>query len=175
MGGDSFYSGTDRRHNFHIVTQQKINDNLDISLSWTFQTGRRGNLPTSSYLSGIEGEHTAFGDWIATSDPNYASNILDCLGGFAPIETYRYRNGIKLPSIHRLDISINYHISHYIKSLKTESIINLSVYNVYNRMNVNNLYWGFKYDKNGKNEEKTILKGVCLLPIMPSISYTLKF
>ncbi len=174
-GGDSFYSGTDRRHNFHIVTKQKINDNLDVSLSWTFQTGRRGNLPTSTYLSGIEGEHSAYGDWIATSDPNYASNILDCLGGFAPIESYRYRNGIKLPPIHRLDISMNYHILHYIKSLKTESIINLSVYNVYNRMNVNNLYWGFKYDKNGKNEKETILKGVCLLPIMPSISYTLKF
>lgn len=174
-GGDSFYSGTDRRHNFHIVTKQKINENLDISLAWTFQSGRRGNLNTSSYLSGIEGEHSAYVDWIASSGPNYASNILDCLGGFAPVESYRYRNGIKLPPIHRLDISINYHILHYIKSLKTESIINLSVYNVYNRMNVNNLYWGFKYNKNGKNEKETILKGVCLLPIMPSISYTLKF
>ena len=174
-GGKSFYSGTDRRHNFHIVASRKINDKLDISLAWTYQTGRRGNLTTTSYLSGIEGERSEYGDWIASSDPEYASKILDCLGGFAPVESYRVRNGIKLPPIHRLDISINYHIQHYIRLLRAESIINLSVYNVYNRMNVNNLYWGYKNDENVKNEEEIILKGICLLPVMPSINYTLKF
>ena len=58
--------------------------------------------------------------------------------------------------------------------MKVESIINFSVYNVYNRLNVNNLYWGFKSFKNSAKED-TVIKGICLLPIMPSISYTLKF
>ena len=96
------------------------------------------------------------------------------MGGFAPVESYKYRNGIQLPPTHRLDVSCNYHIRHYIKYMKVESIINFSVYNVYNRLNVNNLYWGFKSFKNSAKED-TVIKGICLLPIMPSISYTLKF
>lgn len=175
-GGKSYYSGTDRRHNFNIVAKHKINDAWDISLSWTFQTGRRGNINTTSYLSGVEGESSAFNGYWGFFDGDYANNIWGQLGGFAHIESYRYRNGTKLPSIHRLDLSVNYHIPHYIKSLKVESVINFSIYNVYNRMNVNNLYWGFESYKNGsKTEERIVLKGVCLLPIMPSISYTLKF
>ncbi|MBR5183599.1 MAG: TonB-dependent receptor, partial [Bacteroidales bacterium] len=54
-GGKSFYSGTDRRHNFNIVANHKFSNRFDISLSWTFQSGRRGNITTTSYISGIEG------------------------------------------------------------------------------------------------------------------------
>ena len=174
-GGKSFYSGTDRRHNFNIVANHKFSNRFDISLSWTFQSGRRGNITTTSYISGIEGESSGayygfFGLW----DNHYANNIPDNLGGFAPVESYKYRNGIQLPPTHRLDVSCNYHIRHYIKYMEVESIINFSVYNVYNRLNVNNLYWGFKSFKNSAKED-TVIKGICLLPIMPSISYTLKF
>ena len=172
-GGRTFYAGTDRRHNFNIVATRKISNNFDISIAWTFQTGRRGNINTTAYISGIEGEDSAYsGDGLWNND--YANLQLDKLGGFAPVESYRYRNGIKLPSVHRLDLSFNYYISHFIKNKKVESKINFSIYNVYNRLNVNSLYWGFiSYEKNAK--EDATLKGVCLLPIMPSLSYTIKF
>ena len=174
-GGKSFYSGTDRRHNFNIVANHKFSNRFDISLSWTFQSGRRGNITTTSYISGIEGESSgAYNGYWGFWDDDYANNIPDNLGGFAPVESYKYRNGIQLPPTHRLDVSCNYHIRHYIKYMKVESIINFSVYNVYNRLNVNNLYWGFKSSINSVKED-TVIKGICLLPIMPSISYTLKF
>ena len=44
-------------------------------------------------------------------------------------------------------------------------------FNVYNRQNISNIYWGYDSHKLGA---KKVLKGVCLLPILPSISYTLK-
>lgn len=47
-------------------------------------------------------------------------------------------------------------------------MLNFSIYNLYNRQNVSNVYIG--YDNN-----RTVLKGICMLPFMPSLSYTLKF
>ncbi len=177
-GGRSFYSGTDRRHNFNIVVMHKINDRFDVSLSWTFQSGRRGNIPTDSFIAGIEGEKTTYHipQFSGASEIiNYGSGVLDgVIGGFAPLESYKGRNCSKLPSSHRLDLSANYRIPHIIMGGEVESIINLSVYNVYNRFNVNNVYWGYSSYENSP-EKDAVLKGVCLLPIMPSVSYTLKF
>lgn len=49
-----------------------------------------------------------------------------------------------------------------------ETSIGLSVYNIYNRKNVSNVYVG--YERN-----KIVLKGICPFPIMPSLIVTHKF
>ena len=81
--------------------------------------------------------------------------------------SYKERNGYQLPAIHRLDMGVTYTF----KMGKLENKVNLSVYNVYNRQNISNIFWGYDSHKLGA---KKVLKGVCLLPILPSISYTLK-
>ena len=48
------------------------------------------------------------------------------------------------------------------------SSIGISLYNIYNRMNVSNVYLGYKNDR-------YILKGICPFPFMPSIILTHKF
>lgn len=176
-GGRSFYSGTDRRHNLNIVAMHKFSDRFDISLAWTLQSGRRGNVPTDAFIVGLEAEATTYNisQFSENHNMQYGGILQDgVIGGFAPHESYKERNGSKLPVTHRLDVSANYHIPHKISDMKVESVFNISVYNLYNRFNVNNIYWGYSSFDNNPNED-AVLKGVCLLPIMPSISYTLKF
>ena len=176
-GGRSFYSGTDRRHNLNIVAMHKFSDRFDISLAWTLQSGRRGNVPTDAFIVGLETEATTYNisQFSENHNMQYGGILQDgVIGGFAPHESYKERNGSKLPVTHRLDVSANYHIPHKISDMKVESVFNISVYNLYNRFNVNNIYWGYSSFDNNPNED-AVLKGVCLLPIMPSISYTLKF
>ena len=84
------------------------------------------------------------------------------------MSTYKDRNNEILPSTHRLDVGVNYRLIHKLFRQEVEHVINLSIYNLYNRQNISTVYWG--YDNN-----KAVLKGVCLLPFMPSISYSLKF
>ena len=59
-----------------------------------------------------------------------------------------------------------------------ESIWNLSVYNVYNRMNPNFVFLGYDTRKNestGQYETVLVMDKYTILPIIPSISYTRKF
>ena len=178
-GGNTFYDGADRPHNFNMIINHKFSQKFDISLSWMFQSGRRGNLTTTTLLGGIQGESSDyyywFEHWNEDNKAAFANNILDkTLSGFAPLYSYGERNSIQLPSVHRLDISANYHIQHILAGQNVTSTINVSVNNLYNRKNISNLYWCY-YKTTETNIPLMALKGVCLLPIMPSLTYTLKF
>jgi hypothetical protein len=83
---------------------------------------------------------------------------------FVMVTSYKERNAYTLPATHHLDLGVNYHIRHG----KSESVLNLSVYNVYNRMNVSSVFVGFE-------NNRLVLKGICMFPVLPSLSYTLKF
>ena len=79
---------------------------------------------------------------------------------------YSRPNNIKMPPYHRLDIGMNFR-----KTTRrgNESIWNLSVYNVYCRMNP-----FFAFVTTGEDGK---FKGtsIGIIPIIPSISYTLRF
>lgn len=83
---------------------------------------------------------------------------------FSQFLTYRERNNYQLPDTHRLDIGLNWRIPHDVG----ESTLNFTIYNLYNRQNISNLFIGYE---NGT----TVLKGISLFPFMPSLSYTFKF
>lgn len=178
-GGREFYASNDRRHNLNIVLTQKVNVRnnafFEFTSSWTYQTGRRGTIPIAQIMGG----RFAYFDGIARfpgsagistfypyDETFYHPNkdkwhIYDAIRG--AIST-RDLNHYVLPAIHHLDLSVNFSVKHKLG----ESVIGLSVYNVYNRKNVNTAYVGF--DKN-----KIVLKCHCPFPIMPSLSYTHKF
>lgn len=67
--------------------------------------------------------------------------------------------------MHHLDVGITYSVNH---RRFGASEVNLSFYNLYNQQNINSVYIG-------KNENKYVLKGICMFPFMPSLTYTLKF
>jgi hypothetical protein len=80
-------------------------------------------------------------------------------------------NSFRLPAYHRLDVSLTRNIK---KTGRSEQNLNISVYNVYNRPNPYFMYFSVKGDLKQYKLNVT-LKSVSIFPIMPSISYEIKF
>jgi hypothetical protein len=175
-GGRQFYAAGDRRHNFNINITQRLSKNWDFSASWTFQSGRRANIATTVSTGGMlddfndfEPEYSeALRDRDYTQNPNYHYDAKEYHEGayiedIVRLNTYRNRNSYTLPAVHRLDISFTHHGNIGIG----EMICDVGIYNVYNRQNLSSVYWGY-------TNNRLVLKGVCLFPIMPSLTLTLK-
>lgn len=173
--GREYYAIGDRRHNFNISITQRLSKNWDFSAAWTYQTGRRATINTTTMTGGIFDEFNNY--YPTTSDPGqvdytqnpayeefaaayYTETYIDHI---VRLDSYRQRNSYIMPAIHRLDISLSHHGSIGIG----EMICDIGIYNLYCQQNISSVYWGYT------NNRRT-LKGVCMFPIMPSISLTLK-
>ena len=86
---------------------------------------------------------------------------LGVRNGYAEyVEVYPTKNNVRLPSYHRLDVAVNYSYHKW--------SFGLSIYNAYNQMNV---YRATSEEVDGK----WVLKGLTLLPIIPSINAKFSF
>lgn len=150
--GKAFFYKYDRRHDFEIVIVHKIGKNLELSGSWQFQTGSPFTLPAAQYEA-TDGRSPA----------NAGSTS-------AQINYYEGRNEFRLLNYHRLDAGITWkkQKKHYERSW------NLSLYNAYNKKNPF-YYFLSSEDNSGNPSTAKVLKGLTLLPIIPSISYHIKF
>ncbi len=84
---------------------------------------------------------------------------------------YTAVNDFRMPIYHRLDLSVNYHLK---PRFFKESILNMSIINVYNRHNT----YFFFYEVRGNLEESNISvkpNQFSLFPVLPSLSWTFKF
>lgn len=169
-GGREFLAGNDKRHNFNIVVVQRLGQHWKLSASWTYQSGRRGILANTSMYGGVlqEWDPSFRPESSTLKEQEYMQNRDDAAhwaempGMFT---TYRERNNYKLPDVHHLDVGITYLVNH---RRFGASEVNLSFYNLYNQKNINSVYIG-------TNDKKYVLKGICMFPFMPSLTYTLKF
>ena len=174
--GKEFYAAGDRRHNFNINITQRLSKNWDFSASWTFQSGRRANIATTVMTGGMLDDFNNFTpEWSDvlqgydySQNPNfhYDAEVYQegtYIEDIVRMNTYRQRNSYTLPPVHRLDINFTHHGSISIG----EMICDVGIYNLYNRQNLSSVYWGYK-------QNRLSLKGVCLFPIMPYITLTLK-
>ena len=169
-GGREFLAGNDKRHNFNIVVVQRLGQHWKLSASWTYQSGRRGILANTSMYGGVlqEWDPSFRPESSTLKEQEYMQNRDDAThwaempGMFT---TYRERNNYKLPDVHHLDVGITYSVNH---RRFGASEVNLSFYNLYNQKNINSVYIG-------TNNKKYVLKGICMFPFMPSLTYTLKF
>lgn len=169
-GGREFLAGNDKRHNFNIVVVQRLGQHWKLSASWTYQSGRRGILANTSMYGGVlqEWDPSFRPESSTLKEQEYMQNRDDAAhwaempGMFT---TYRERNNYKLPDVHHLDVGITYSVNH---RRFGASEVNLSFYNLYNQQNINSVYIG-------ANNKKYVLKGICMFPFMPSLTYTLKF
>lgn len=162
--GKVFPAKFDRRHDISFVVQHKFNDRIDIAGTWVYSTGNSGTLALQNYTEAT----------IPDTDFGY--------GGTIPHVSAR--NNYRMPAYHRFDIGINFHKK---KRLGIRTW-NISIYNVYNRLNPFFVYTSSDYDylmsdygndqgfgSYSPGTEKKSLKQVSLFPIIPSISYTFKF
>ncbi|MBI4649617.1 MAG: TonB-dependent receptor [Bacteroidia bacterium] len=146
--GQVFPYKYDSRHDISIAVTYKITDNIDAGAVWVYSTGTAVTLAMEKYLSSI-----SYRDEFIY---NYYDNNF--------IEYFEKRNSYRMPSYHRLDLSVNFH-----KKLKWgERILCVGVYNAYNRKNP--FFLRFE-----PRDDETVLVQYSLFPIIPSISYNFKF
>nr|WP_319401419.1 TonB-dependent receptor [uncultured Carboxylicivirga sp.] len=132
----------DRRHDLNLQMTYQANKRFDYGMVFIFASGNKATLPTGRY-------------WLM-------GNIAN---DYAGVNNYR------MPSYHRLDVSMNYHLN---SKKFSESILSFSIINLYNHSNAYYVYYAI--EEGEKDYEMSIkAKQVSLFPIMPSVSWRFKF
>lgn len=128
----------DNRHRLNVSVSHRFSKRFEVYAGWNWHSGDR---------------FTVESQYLPSDDQFYNENL------------FTSPNNVKMPDYHRLDIGFNFH-----KTTKrgNESIWNLSVYNLYCRMNPIVVY---TYTEN----DKPISAAAGMVPIIPTFSYTLKF
>jgi len=153
--GREFSYKYDRRHDASFAGVYEFSNKFgkkewstDLGLVWVYGTGNAISLPISTYRA---------------LDAGAYSNGRK--GDYSIIDNYENRNDFREPAYHRMDISATFTAT---KS-KWEHSWNVSIYNVYNQQNPFMLQ--FNYNENNER----VLQQVSLFPIIPSVSYNIKF
>jgi hypothetical protein len=110
-----------------------------------------------------------FGTGLAYSFPVY---IFDLPGNDRNLFGYDGKNNFRMPYHHRLDLALNAHF----ESKKLQHLVNLGLYNAYNRQNP--LYYDIRTRViyNGEGFERVNYRErVTLVPLLPYFHYSLKF
>lgn len=142
---DWFYEQFDNRHRLNVSFSYRVTDRISLRAKWTGRTGNRVTMPSGYALL-----------------PHIPGDPETNTGGYAYIK----HNNQVLPSYHRLDVGLDF------KNMRkngTERVWNVSLYNVY--CHLNTLYTRIKQDEKGN----FLLSCKGFIPIIPSVSYTVKF
>jgi len=136
------YPKYDSRHNVNLNITMDLGDGWEVSSSWFFNSG----LPFTPIIGYYD--KLTINDLFDT-DPLF--------GSYNPFTILGDRNIGRLPTYHRLDISLNKNFEIYL----TKILISLNILNVYDRKNI------FYFDrKTGKQ--------VNMLPILPTVTVRLE-
>lgn len=159
--GLPFPSKYDRRHELSLVLAHKFSNRFDISATWVYSTGSCGTLALQTY-SGTPINHTSNAQY---SDTNW--NVQD-------IPYISSRNNYRYKPYHRLDLSASFHKQKK-NGIRTW---NIGVYNAYNQFNpfITSVKTKYVFDMESQRYTKvSSLSQICILPIIPSVSYSYKF
>jgi len=155
INNNQSYSYTyDSRHSFALVINYKLSKKLSISGNWVYRSGYATTLPLSSYKQ--YKEPVEYNPYMGTSS------------GRENIDHLSVRNNYRMPSYHRMDLSL----THNKKKRWGERSWSISIYNVYNRQNP---YYMEVSNYNYRSGDQRYISQVSLLPIFPSFSYGFKF
>ncbi|MRJ08972.1 TonB-dependent receptor [Ornithobacterium rhinotracheale] len=152
--GKKYFARYDRRHDISLVGFYDITKNISLSGTWVYGTGNAVSLPKSSYFNLI--------------DP------LDSDNPYANVYAYGSKNDLRMRAYHRLDLAIQFK---KITKRKRKRIWEIGVYNAYSRKNPFFYQYADKEIENpdGSSQRKVVLNQYSIFPIIPSISYSLKF
>ncbi|MBA4300923.1 MAG: TonB-dependent receptor, partial [Cyclobacterium sp.] len=147
--GDWFPFRYDRRHDISVTAVHQLSERIDLSGTWVFGTGNFITVPTQRY------QHAS-------------SVIVDGFTRFGGlyVDYFESRNNFQMRSYHRMDLGINFH-----KEKKWgKRTWNVSIYNVYSRLNPFFMDISYNYDL-----QRNQLRQFSLFPIVPSASYRFTF
>lgn len=145
--GKEFFPRFDRRHNVSLVTIYKLKSNVTFSGTWVYASGQRLTVPESNFIA---------------INPNIWYNTANMQGNV--IYEYGEYGNFKTPDYHRLDLNVQFYKKKTKNKIRTWEI---GVFNIYNRKNP--FFYSFSETQPVK------FKRVNIFPIIPSISYTIKF
>ena len=175
-GGRRFPARYDNRHKLNIVVSHRLSKRVELTAAWTYASGNRMTLSLESYdkmgsvLPLFDGYNPPVDNWQSP--------------GGEQVDFYTRRNNYQLPAYHRLDLGINIYRP---KKRGRMGIWNISIYNVYSRMNPflaykersPRHYYPLSPGVPNYSYYNTMsvpkFKTVGFMPIIPSISYTYKF
>jgi len=153
--GNPFPYSFDRRHHLNLVASYQLSQKWKFAADWVYGSGYPITL--------------AIGKQTVLTPAYYSGEITDLYKNRSFGEYYGSRNGFRMKDYHRLDIGF----THTTLKKGKERIWNFSIYNVYNRQNP--YYYFYKERKPWQGDHTTELYQASFIPIMPSVSYTLKF
>lgn len=158
--GKRFPAKYDNRHKVNISIAHKLSKKVELSAAWTYATGNNISIATDGYFTTDAGTspytYIGYGNGYGYG---YENQLY-----YHPVMS---RNAAKLDDYHRLDLGVNFY--RYKKKGRL-GIWNVSIYNVYCRMNAFGASSSV-YMRDGKY----YIKQKSLLPVIPSVSYTYKF
>lgn len=154
--GKEFYARYDRRHDISVVAIYKLREQQDgkngvtFSATWVYGTGNAITLPIAEYNAPVHSPSP-----IQSQNSSYGNTV----------SLYTSRNAFRMAPYHRMDVSIQVSkkMDWWVRTWE------ISVYNVYNRMNPY-FYYTATDSKGNVN-----LRQITLFPIIPSISWNIKF
>lgn len=149
--GKAFPYRYDRRHNLKAALIYEPNKKFAATANWTFMSGEAITIPDQIY-----------GDL----DNNLLINANTPLSSTMYTYSYSQWNNYRLPAIHRLDVSFDFHK----QKRRSERTWSLGMFNVYGRRNVL-----FVTVDPASNPGEFRLKGTSVLQYIPYVSYKLKF
>ncbi|MFT6279089.1 MAG: hypothetical protein ACJAU0_001916 [Flavobacteriales bacterium] len=139
--GEWYPSNYDRTHDVSVVLSYELNKKWSFATNYVYSTGNAVTMPTGRF---------------------------EYLGMVVPV--YSTRNGERMPSYHRLDLSATLTPKKNAeRNWKGEWVF--SIYNAYNRHNAYTI--NFVQDQDNPNE--TYAEQTYLLPIVPAVTYNFKF
>jgi hypothetical protein len=129
-----------------LVLTYDINEKWDVGLVFVYGTGNAMTLGTQVYSAA---PNSALTEYFYTPT----------------ITNFEQMNDYRMPAYHRMDVGANR------KKMKKygESILSLSIYNVYNRQNP------FMIMRDINDKGNPVLMQTSLFPLIPSISWKFKF
>lgn len=159
--GKRFPSKYDNRHKLNIVAMYKISPKVELSAAWSYATGNRITLSLENYEGMLP---PGAGSWTNEMPRPY--------NNYEVLDYYAERNNYQLSAYHRLDLGINIYRP---KKKGRMGIWNISIYNVYSRMNPFLIYKSDKSANDGSYNSIPCFKTIGIMPIIPSVTYTYKF
>ncbi len=164
-GGKWFPFRYDRRHELSLVAVHELTKRLSFSWNWNFATSNPISIPIGLFQFPLI---------------DISQNQIKDIGR---VIIYGERNSFRPSLYHRLDFNFDY----VIKRKMGEHKISVGAFNAYNRENP--FYYDLKTDERGvasgfldrfgkpvlRSEPRLGLQQVSLIPILPYVSYGIKF
>lgn len=160
--GERYPAKFDNRHKVDVSVGWRINERLELTGQWEYMTGNR----TTMALYNVAPPDVAFPDAPFESPIDPDGEREDGL------DYYDRRNNVRIPAFHRLNLNLSFK-GRLNKRLTYQW--DFGLYNAYCHMNPFAIVKSYVNEDWSNDGDYRKFKTLSLIPILPSVSYTINF